>query len=142
MPITTYIMHNEFSCTHVKGTTLWRVLTWIATGNLGTYATVAAAATAGKELFPPDGRRQIRRLRMRVIDGAGTGAGSPWSYALNRGDADFGDLASDALRTQVASSMLGTDEVCLEPDGGFELSALWVKLGSATDSLSLQVLWE
>lgn len=129
----------EFSSTHTPGTTLWRVRTFAPAGNLGAYATIAAALAAGQQLFPHYG--MIRRLRMRVVNSTSDGPGSPWYFALNRGDPDFGNLGSDALRDQSASFQLGSDEVVMNFPEGFELTSLWTRVTSATDRMTIQVVF-
>lgn len=129
----------EFSFTHAPGTTLWRVRTYTAVGNLGAYATVAAALAAGQQLFPHYG--MVRRVRLKVTNATGDGPGSPWYYAINRGDPDFGNLASDAMRDQLANFQLGTDEVVMDFHDGLEIWSFWNRLTTSTDRLSAQFIF-
>ena len=126
----------EFSFTHAPGTTLWRVRTFAPLGNLGSYATIAAALAAGQQLFPHYG--MVRRIRLSVTNAAGDAPGSPWYYALNRGDADFGSLATDALRDQLANFQLGSQEVVIDFHDGAEITSLWTRVTTATDRISGQ----
>lgn len=113
--------------------------TWnvIASDGVG-YATLALLLAAGKVPWPGGDLVKLSigtTLGISSEDANGNN-GDDFFFAVNKGDADFGDLANDGLRDNLAQRCAAGGQVRHRPG---RIMNVWVRKLTAADELILEL---